>query len=174
MSAEGRQVSIEVRAAVATWSKETAVTADYWRRLGIDAAEVIPSAALARDRDWQSTFPGTNIRARGQAEEVFVVFDGRLHATPQNRWQGANYGHYANPSLDRLTDQLAATLDEREQGGVLRQMGEILATDLPALPVYFRTTFVVMRRGVHTLNDDYATTRDLGAMARNAHLWYRD
>jgi peptide/nickel transport system substrate-binding protein len=174
LTLEGRQPQVEVRGATTTWVKEVALIADFWRRLGIDAPEVIPSEAVARDREWQATFPATTVRARGSAEDIFVVFDGRLQATSQNRWQGANYGHYANPALEQLLDQLWSTLDTRGQGELLRQMGEILATDLPALPVYFRTTFAVVRKGIHTLQDDYAATQDLGAMARGAHLWYRD
>lgn len=174
LTSEGRQPQVEVRGATTTWVKEVALIADFWRRLGIDAPEVIPSEAVARDREWQATFPAATVRARGSAEDIFVVFDSRLQATSQNRWQGANYGHYGSPALEQLLDHLWSTLDTRGQGELLRQMGEILATDLPALPVYFRTTFAVVRKGIYTLQDDYAATQDLGAMARGAHLWYRD
>jgi peptide/nickel transport system substrate-binding protein len=171
---DGRQVQIELFGYDERWTREVALVADYWRRVGIDVIESIPSRALARDREIRSTFPGAAIRARASGEGVFDGFDGRLFATPQNRWQGGNNAHYANPALDRLIDTLYATLDEREQGRVLQQMGEIMATDLPALPIYFAITFAVVRQGIHALREDYAGIRDVGAMARNAHLWDRD
>jgi ABC-type transport system substrate-binding protein len=75
--------------------------------------------------------------------------------------------------MDRLSDALYATLDDREQGRLLREAAEILATDVPVIPLYFRTSFAAVRTGIRAL-DDYAGTQGSGAMARNAHLWDRD
>ena len=158
INAEGRQVQIEVRGAVATWSKEVAVIADYWRRLGIDVSEVIPSAALARDRDWQSTFPGVTVRARGQAEEVFVVFDGRLHATPQNRWQGANYGHYTNTRLDELFPQGRSTADLTQRKKIYTEAATIMNDELPWIYLWSpNSIFALSKKLVGFKPPSYAT-----------------
>lgn len=170
---EGRQVQIEIIAANDTWTKEVALIADSWRQLGIDATEVIPSRAVARDDERMASYPGVILRARSSAESVFAAFDSRLQALPHNRYAGANMGRYANPELDHLIDTLYGTIDERQQALLLKDMGEIIAADLPAMPIYFRTTFAVVRKGVHALTDDYASTRDTGVMARHAHLWDR-
>jgi ABC-type transport system substrate-binding protein len=113
------------------------------------------------------------IRARSSGEGVFAAFDSRFHATAQNRYAGANMGHYTNTELDRLIDTLYGAIDERQQGLILKEMGEILAADLPSLPIYFRTNFAAVRKGVQALAEDYANTRDTGAMSRHAHLWDR-
>lgn len=149
------------------------MVADYWRQLGIDATEVIPSRAVARDDERMAAFPGVILRARSSAEGVFAAFDSRFQAAPSNRWAGANMGHYVNLELDSLIDTLFATIDERQQGVILKEMGEIMATDLPAMPIYFRTNFAALRKGVHALTEDYPSTRDVGGFARNAHLWDR-
>ncbi|MPZ13674.1 MAG: hypothetical protein GEU73_04505 [Chloroflexi bacterium] len=168
---DGLQVQIETRASNQTWAKEVALIADFWRQVGIDAKELVPSPALSRDSEWTATVPGVAIRARAAADQMLVSFDSRLQATEQNRWQGANYAHYASPRLDALIDRLKSTVDVRENGMVLRDAGELLAADLPALPIYFRTAFAAVRQGVKALTDDYTGIVGHGDMARNAHLW---
>jgi len=170
-NAAGQQVQIELRGNEPD-EKELAFVAAGWRQLGIDVTEYIPPSALARDNEFKSKFPGLETRARSTGDEIFVSFDGRLGSSPQNRWQGANTGHYANPAMDRLIDKLESTIDEREQGLVLRDMGETLATDLPALPAYFRSIFAAVGKGVRAL-DDFAFGQT-GTLARQAHLWDRD
>ena len=170
VNAAGRHMQIQVRVEDERWQQEVALVADYWRRIGIDAAEYMPSRALARDREHRAAFPGTTVRARGVADRVFAGYDGRLQATAQNRWQGPNLAHYANPALDSLIDRLYATLDEREQGLIFKDMMEIFATDAPVLPLYYAASFGVVRKGVHALQYDFAV---VGGTARNAHLWDR-
>lgn len=77
-------------------------------------------------------------------------------------------------ALDTLLDQLRGTLAERDQAAVLKEMAEIMATDVPALPLYFRITFTALRSGVHALTDDYTETAEVGTMARHSHLWDKD
>jgi ABC-type transport system substrate-binding protein len=171
LNASGQQVQIELRGNEPD-EKELAFVAAGWRQLGLDVTEYIPPSALARDNEFKSKFPGLETRARSTGDEIFVSFDGRLGPSPANRWRGANTAHYANPSLDRLIDKLESTIDEREQGLVLREMGELMASDLPALPAYVRSIFAAVRTGVRAL-DDYAFGQT-GTFARQAHPWDRD
>ena len=67
----------------------------------------------------------------------------------------------------------SARFDLPEQGRVLRDAAEILATDLPVLPTYFAPWLIAVRKPVDALHEDYATTVQLGAVGRNAHLWDR-
>jgi len=170
---EGRRVEIEVRGALDTWSREVSLVADAWRRMGIDASETVPARA-ARDNEYVSVFPGIVIRARGAGETFLDAFDGRAQATAENRWAGGNNGHYANQALDSILDAIAATLDEQRQGQLLREAGEIMAEDLPMMPLYYRTTFAAVRKGVRALTDDFSAGGEVGGMARNAHLWDLD
>ncbi|MBM2812271.1 MAG: hypothetical protein HW416_3030, partial [Chloroflexi bacterium] len=64
MGVDGRPVQIETRGGNQTWVKEVALIADYWRQMGIDAQELVPTPALSRDNEFSSTFPGVVIRAR--------------------------------------------------------------------------------------------------------------
>jgi peptide/nickel transport system substrate-binding protein len=169
---DGRPVQLEVVGANDTWTKEVALVADSWRQLGVDASELIPARAVALDIQRMATYPGVMIRARGSGEGVFPVFDSRIHPGPANRWTPGNMGYYVNPALDQLIDTLYRTIDERQQGMLLKEMGEIIATDLPAMPLYYRTNFAAVHNGVRAL-EDYTTTRDPWEVARSAHLWDR-
>lgn len=148
--------------------------ADYWRQIGVDVSETIPSTAEGRDPEYGSTFPGVDLTGRGSSDTVFDPLDGRLQAVAENRWAGTNRGHYSNPGLDQLIDRLYASIDERSQGQVLAEMGQLMATDLPLVPLFFRSAYLAVRSDVHALTNDYAETRWTGSVARNAHLWSRD
>ncbi|MBM2811757.1 MAG: hypothetical protein HW416_2516, partial [Chloroflexi bacterium] len=104
---------------------------------------------------------------------IWTTFDGRLQSTPQNRFGGTNASNYANQELDRLIDRLYGTLDRTEQGHISRQMGEILAADLPSLPLYLRVTMTAVSSRLDALADYEWTTFEPGSMSRNAHLWDR-
>jgi peptide/nickel transport system substrate-binding protein len=169
----GEQVHLELRGSLPD-EKELAFEAAGWRQLGFEVTEYIPPSSLARgDAEFISSFPTMETRARGSGEDIFVSFDGRLVSSLQSRWEGANTSGYANPALDRLLDRLYVTVDAREQGLMLKEVGELFAADLPAIGTYFRTVFAAVGKGVRALSDDYATGAT-GSLARGAHLWDKD
>ncbi|MBM2809687.1 MAG: hypothetical protein HW416_446 [Chloroflexi bacterium] len=171
MNRVGQQVQFELRGNPPD-GPELAFVSAGWRELGMDVVQYQPPEALGRDNEFKSKYPSMETRARSTGDEIFVSFDGRLGSSAENRWQGANTSHYANPSLDLLIDRLESTIDSRQQGLVLKEMGEILADDVPALATYYRAIFGAVVKGVKAL-DDYSTGAT-GTMARNSHLWDRD
>jgi peptide/nickel transport system substrate-binding protein len=169
----GEPVQIGIRGEQAE-TKEVSIIADYWRRLGIDATEDIIATARARDGEYKNAFPGTWFTSRSQGADIVVFFDSRQVPTPQNRFTGLAAGSYSNPAYDQLVDKLYGTMTEREQGLILKDVGTILAEDLPALPVYFRVVMSAVKKGVRALVDDYQGAQLSTANGRNAHLWDRE
>ena len=55
---------------------------------------------------------------------------------------------YVNRDLDRLADQQLVTADEGERRRLVADMQEIVAGDVPVLPLYYSTVFFVHRRSV--------------------------
>jgi peptide/nickel transport system substrate-binding protein len=170
---DGAPVHIEARG-FPIYAKDVSIAADYWRQQGIDVSELIPSTALSRDVEWRSKFPGLDTHDRGNGDQIFVSFDSRTHALPENRFIAANSAHYGQPALDRIIDRLYSTVDTSEQGRVLREAADLLAEDVAVLPLYFRVSFAAMRQGIRAMIDDYPGTRGSGAAARHAWLWERD
>ncbi|HEY3117647.1 MAG TPA: ABC transporter substrate-binding protein [Chloroflexota bacterium] len=171
---DGKPVQLEIRSPQTNQPELGAVAAD-WRKLGLDVNEWLMTTQQARDSEYQAHFPSFLGRSRGTAESIFPNFDGRTHSTAANRWNGANHGHYANPELDRLIDAVSGTLDTNQQAMILKQMADVMATDLPALPMYFRISFAAAVRGVQAL-DDYpgSGTTGPGLMSRSILQWDRE
>ncbi|MBM2811573.1 MAG: peptide transporter, partial [Chloroflexi bacterium] len=175
LNAAGAPAQFELRGGVAYGNAIPVVAAD-WRRLGLDVSEFITPAQLNSDPERQAQFPSFELRGRSSSEGIFPGFDSREAATAQNRFQGANYSHYGNSALDRLIDKIYGTLDARERATVLKDAGELMAADLPALPFYYGVNFLHVRKTLRgSLEEDYPHTNDIsgGAVARSAHLWER-
>jgi peptide/nickel transport system substrate-binding protein len=173
VNAAGEQIELAVRSAPGE-EKEIAIAAQYWRDLGMAVTEEIPPLSLLRDREFVAKFPGFEASARGSGDFMLAHFDSRQAPTSQNRFVGANAGSYANPALDRLIDRLYSTIPEPEQALLLKEIGELMAADLPALPIYFQVKMAAAGKGVRALVDDFGGTGGPGFLSRGAHLWDRD
>ncbi len=130
--------------------------------------------ALQQDQEYRAKFAAFEMQSREAGDRIGANFDSRRRPSVQSGYQGSNPTGYQNPAMDRLIDRLSATLDQHEQGLILKEMGEMLAADLPVLPTYFRVQMASMLTGIRALTEDYAGTTMARALARNAHLWDRD
>ncbi|MBM2811818.1 MAG: Peptide transporter substrate-binding protein, partial [Chloroflexi bacterium] len=133
------------------YEKETSIVADYWRQIGAIPNQQVLSPALNRDTEYRAKSPAFETADRGSGDGILPTFDGRLHSLPENRWLGSNVAHFASVQLDGLIDRLYGTIDEREQGRALKEIGDLLADELPALPLYYRTSFAAVRQGTHAM-----------------------
>jgi peptide/nickel transport system substrate-binding protein len=71
---------------------------------------------------------------------------------------GANRGHYRNPRLDALTDQIRMEMNQEKRKALCSEAQKILAEDLPYLPLWFNDVVSVHRRALGTL--DLSSTAD--------------
>ncbi len=62
----------------------------------------------------------------------------------ENAWIGQNFPGYRNLEMDALLDALETELNPARRLGMWAQLQEIYATDLPAMPLYFRAEPYVM------------------------------
>jgi peptide/nickel transport system substrate-binding protein len=145
-----------------------AVAAKYWRDLGLEVAEDVVPGPLVSNREYRSQFPATELNFRGRGGDgSWRFFHGSQIPTPENRFGGVNRGSYRHATFDRLIDSLYNSLDEREQGTLLRQIGEIAAADLPFLPLYFDVDFAAIAKGTRVVTNNYVSSNV-------AHQWDRD
>lgn len=167
----GERAQLELRATAGS-NRQIAIVAQYWRDLGLEVVEDIVPGSLISDRPYRASFPGMEFTAQGSGDTMLVRFDSRQCPRPP-RFSGSQGGCYSRADLDRLIDRLYGTIDLREQGLALREIGELMAADLPALPMYMNVTVAAVRGGVHALAD-YPGSLGPGTVSRNAHLWDRD
>jgi peptide/nickel transport system substrate-binding protein len=64
---------------------------------------------------------------------------------------GANRGHYRNPRIDALVDQIRTETDREKGKALCSEVQKILADDLPYLPLWFTDVVYVHRRSLGEL-----------------------
>ena len=64
--------------------------------------------------------------------------------TEANNWSGQNYTGYKNPALDKILETIELELDRSKRKSMWRELQHIYATELPALPLYFRANSFIM------------------------------
>lgn len=65
-----------------------------------------------------------------------------------NGWRGVNYPGYQDSEIDRLCTAIPQEIDEIQRNSMLRRAAQILARDLPVLPLYFRPLAVAAKAGL--------------------------
>jgi peptide/nickel transport system substrate-binding protein len=65
---------------------------------------------------------------------------------------GANRGHYRNPQVDALTDEIRLQMNQEKRKALCGEVQKILAEDLPYLPMWFNDVASVHQRSLGVLN----------------------
>jgi peptide/nickel transport system substrate-binding protein len=65
---------------------------------------------------------------------------------------GANRGHYRNPRVDALTDQIRVEMNQEKRKLLCSEVQKILAEDLPYLPMWFNDVISVHRRALGAID----------------------
>jgi peptide/nickel transport system substrate-binding protein len=79
----------------------------------------------------------------------------------ENNWGGQNYTGYVNPEMDELLEQIELELDRDKRKVLWNRLQNIYATELPALPLYFRANSFIMPKwltGVQPTGHQFPTT----------------
>jgi peptide/nickel transport system substrate-binding protein len=121
---------------------------DQWRRVGIDLElRPLEQATLLSDA-LKGNFQINLLRWIGATSDPdFFEFAFSSKRFPPD---GANRGHYRNPRIDALTDQIRTEMDRDKRKALCSEAQKILADDLPYLPMWFTDVVSVHRR---TLGD---------------------
>ncbi|MCR9221313.1 MAG: peptide ABC transporter substrate-binding protein [Alphaproteobacteria bacterium] len=61
-----------------------------------------------------------------------------------NSFTGQNYTGYANPEMDRIIDALETECADADQERLWAELQTLYATDLPAIPLYFRANSYIL------------------------------
>ncbi len=112
-----------------------------WAAIGVEAViRNLPPRVLFAEHLSRRQFPGMAMFAWVSTPEHLPQTT--LHSTmipsAENSWSGQNYAGYANPQMDALIDAIEVELDREARAELWRRFQELYATDLPALPLFFR------------------------------------
>ena len=117
------------------------VLQSMWKKLGIDVAiRNEPARVLFGETLSKRRFTGMVMFAWISSPEN--VPRSTLSSTEipseQNGWSGQNYTGYSNARVDELVEEIEVELDRERRRGLWRELQQIYADELPALPLYFR------------------------------------
>lgn len=149
----GAPLSLVIQTTAGNKSRELVqqVLQDQWRAVGIDVSiDNEPPRVLFGETIAKRQFPAMAMFAWLSAPES--VPRTTLHSqeipTEENAWAGQNYTGYSNPEMDRIIDSLETECADEDQRRLWSEMQVLYATDLPALPLYFRANPFVMPLGL--------------------------
>jgi peptide/nickel transport system substrate-binding protein len=171
-SSDGRRFENRISTVATGRLWEVATYADFWRRIGIDTEEAQVPASRSRDLEYRALLPSWEASSSGQGDAILARLAGPA-ASAETRWAG-NRGGYEDPAAQALLAKYQMSLAEPEQMQAMREIGELMATELPLLIFYFSTHHTGVRKGVRALDDvagGQQSSRPYGTYSRNAHLW---
>ncbi|MHB8500696.1 MAG: ABC transporter substrate-binding protein [Candidatus Acidiferrales bacterium] len=123
-----------------------AVLQEQWRRAGVDLelrplelGTLLSDASRGNFQITYSRWVGAN-----NDPDVFEFVFSSKRFPPD----GANRGHYRNPRIDALTDQIRIEMDRDKRKALCSEVQQILAEDLPYLPLWFTDVVSVHRRSL--------------------------
>jgi peptide/nickel transport system substrate-binding protein len=117
---------------------------EQWRKAGIELElRPLELATLLSDSirgNFQLTFLRW-VGANNDPDVFEFVFSSRRFPP-----DGANRGHYRNPRVDALTDQIRVEMNREKRKVLCSEVQKILADDLPYIPMWFTDVVSVHRR----------------------------
>jgi peptide/nickel transport system substrate-binding protein len=126
-----------------------AVLQEQWHRVGVglelrplELGTLLSDAARGNFQITYSRWVGAN-----NDPDVFEFVFSSKRFPPD----GANRGHYRNPRVDALVDQIRTEMDREKRKALCSEVQKILAVDLPYLPLWFTDVVSVHRRSLGDL-----------------------
>ena len=152
-SPAGDPFSIEVRSTDKSDNvRENQAIAAQLKEAGLVSSTVlIPDAASSSVKaEMRSIFPGLLGWSLKDSLETMQHLTSPQTPTEQNRWRGANYGAYSNPTFDRLFDSYAGALDSSARQGFLADLLKIDADDVASIHLSYdmATSIMSFRKGL--------------------------
>ena len=119
---------------------------EQWRRVGVDLELRPLEFATVLSDATKGNFQLNLLRWVGANNDpdIFEFVFSSKRFPPD----GANRGHYRNPRIDALTDQIRTEMDQEKRKLLCGEAQKILADDLPYLPLWFTDAISVHRRSL--------------------------
>ncbi|HEY2822386.1 MAG TPA: ABC transporter substrate-binding protein [Candidatus Acidoferrum sp.] len=134
---------------------------EQWRRIGVDLELRPLEFATVLSDAIKGNFQLNLLRWVGANNDPDIfefVFNSKRFPP-----DGANRGHYRNPRVDALTDQIRVEMDQSKRKVLCSEVQKILADDLPYLPLWFTDATSIHRKSLGQF--DLSPTGDFDFLA---------
>jgi len=166
VNAAGDRLAFTIMSTAGDRSRELVeqVLQSQWATAGIDVAiQNQPARVLFGETVQQRLFDGLTMFAWLSAPESVprTTLHSTMIPTEENNWQGQNIAGYRNPRVDALLDTMELELDREKRGAMWRELQEIYAEELPAIPLWFRSQAYILPtwlEGVAPTGNQYSTS----------------
>lgn len=165
-NAEGKRLSLELATTGGQRVRELVqqVLQSQWKQIGVE---------IRLRADPPRVFSANALNRRGLEAMAMYAWISSPQSVPRsmlhskeipaadNGWSGQNYPGYRNPQMDEVVEALETELDVEKRKALWGRFQHLYATDLPVLPLYFRTeTFIVPKwlQGIAPTGHLYSTT----------------
>lgn len=165
-NAKGEPLAIELMTTAGNRTRELVeqVLADYWKRIGIETRiRNEPARVFFGETVTKRKYTGLAMFAWLSAPEHLprTTLHSESIPTQANNWSGQNDTGFRNAEMDRLIDATEIELDRDKRKALWAEMQTLYATELPAIPLYFRAESYVLPKwltGVRPTGHKYGTT----------------
>jgi len=142
--------------------KEVGILATYERR----------TAAMVRDRQDRATFTGIDVTSNPMGFAAVTRRTASYNTpTEENRWTGTNRGGYVNPAWDDIDKRGLVALDDRARLDIEREALRLYTTDLPLMPLYFRSDLIPTGNVTGVVANTGVSHRGFILHTWNMHQW---
>jgi len=142
-NADGTPLRFELMTTAGNTTRERVqqVLQDMWRQVGVEIT--------IRNEPARVFFGETVNKRQFNAMAMFAWISApenvprtTLHSeeipSAENGWSGQNYTGFVNPRMDELIDAIEIELDRDPRRALWRELQDLYAEQLPAIPLYFR------------------------------------
>ena len=142
-NAAGETLSFDLMTTAGNRAREQVqqILAGMWRAVGAEARiRNEPPRVFFGETVSQRKFTGMAMFAWVSSPENVprTIFHSEEIPTAARNWSGQNYAGFSNPEADRLIEALPLELDPAKRRPLWSQLQRLIATELPALPLWHR------------------------------------
>jgi len=155
-NAEGERLTLSIMTTAGNRSREMVeqVLQSHWREVGIDVAiRNEPARVFFGQTVSKRRFPAMAMFAWISAPESVprTTLHSEMIPTEENGWRGQNYTGFRSDEADRLIDAIERELDRDRRFALWQELQALYATELPAIPLYFRANAYILPKWLEGL-----------------------
>lgn len=148
-NADGAPLQFELITTAGNKTRELVqqVLQSQWREVGVDVRlRNEPARVLFGETISKRQFDGMAMFAWISSPRNIprTILHSDMIPTEENAWAGQNYTGYNNPRMDQIIDDLELVCEPDANQALWNEMQTLYATDLPAIPLYFRANAFIL------------------------------
>ncbi len=165
-NAKGDRLQLEFMTTAGNKSRELVqqVMQSQWRQIGVDVRiRNEPPRVYFGQTVRQRKFKGLAMYAwlSSPRNVPRTTLHSEMIPTEKNGWAGQNYTGYRSARMDKLIDDLEIVCEPKRNLALWYEMQALYATDLPALPLFYRANAYIMPKwlkGVRPTGHQFPTS----------------